>query len=64
MHTVALNVAQRECFNELANKDENLDRIRMMFDQTKWLSNECEIFWVTTEMKDVLLNVWETITPK
>lgn len=64
MFTACLTVAQRETFNELANRDSYLDQIRNDMNQEKWLSNETEIFWITTEQKNVLLSVWDIITPK
>ncbi len=69
MHTACLNIAQRETFNQLANRDMCLDRIRTLIEMRdgnyeKWNSDECEIFWLTTEEKDALLSVWHIITPE
>ncbi len=64
MFTACLTVAQRETFNELANRDNYLDQIRNDMNQEKWLSDETEIFWITTEQKNALLSVWNIITPK
>lgn len=64
MHATCLTVTQRERFNELANIDLSLqaEKIRSQFNQEQWLSNEDEIFWITTEQKDYLLSVWDQIT--
>lgn len=67
MFAACLTIGQRETFNELANRDISLDRIRTLIEMRaydQWNSSETEIIWVTTEEANTLLSVWDTITPR
>lgn len=66
MFAACLTVAQRECINELANRDFSMktEEFRNAFDQEAWLSNEDLIVWMTTEHANFLLSIWDIITPK
>lgn len=63
MHAAVLTVSMRETFNVIANRDMGAENIRMMFNQEQWLSDETEVFWITTQQKDYLLSVWDIINP-
>lgn len=61
MFEICLTVANREAFNELANRDTYLDSIRNDLDQDKWLSDECELFSVNAEQRNVIKSIWDII---
>lgn len=63
MYATVLTVSMRETFNAIANRDMEAENIRMMFNQEQWLSDETEVFWITTQQKDYLLSVWDIINP-
>ncbi len=60
MYVAVLTVAMREVFNELANRDMEANKIRDGLNQEQWMSNEVEIFWLTTEQRDYQYGILST----
>jgi hypothetical protein len=59
---VALTVEQRERFDELANRDMQLNAIRDRFNQEQWCSNQLEFFYLTQPEQKIFSRIYDCIS--